>query len=55
MRRLVNYLRQAFCPHVFIYAEAVCIEQTEGYETRRALKVSATCKACGYHRSYWKF
>lgn len=47
--------RAMFCKHKFDYHEVQYTERTYGQPNERnGIKVSATCKNCGWHRSYWK-
>ena len=55
MRYIVNYFRQVFCKHEWITEECVATSDVEWGKSKRGLKVSATCKKCGYHKTYWKF
>jgi hypothetical protein len=54
MRWLINYFREMFCKHDFVYAEEFSSRKSE-FGNRNGVRVSATCKKCGYHKSYWKF
>lgn len=54
MRALINYIRQCFCKHKLEYDENYH-EHNSDWRKRSGTKVSATCKECGYHKSYWKF
>lgn len=29
-------------------------ERKTDWSTRRGMKISLTCKKCGYHKSFWK-
>ena len=56
MRWLVNYIRSVLCKHDWEREEAICskrffIDSPE----QIGVRVSATCKKCGWHKSYWKF
>lgn len=56
MRTIINYLRSLWCTHEFEYDEIHY--QTFGYNDeiiKQGMKVSRTCKKCGWHKSYWKF
>lgn len=61
MRRIIEYIRSCFCKHEFEYDERSYIIwgdglfEPAGTVNRRGIKVSATCKKCRYHKSYWKF
>lgn len=50
MRTIVNYIRQIFCKHEWIYKEKHC-----EYEFKNGTKVYMRCKKCGYHAKHWKF
>lgn len=54
MRALVWYFRSAFCKHDWEREEQFA-ESSSEFGSRKGLKVSSTCKNCGWHRSYWKF
>lgn len=49
------YLRQCFCKHQFEYAEAKATLNKGDDYSKEGIKVSITCKKCGFHKSYWKF
>ncbi len=54
MRFLIWYIRSCFCEHKWDYDEhQVYLEGT--FRDKQGIKVSRTCKICGWHRSYWKF
>lgn len=60
MRWLVWWLRSCFCSHEWEYEERVYdkFDEYKGsflYTDKNKIRVSATCKKCGWHRSYWKF
>ncbi len=57
MRWLINYFRSAFCKHDWEREEMFAKQMDEfGFETGfSSIMVSATCKKCGWHKSYWKF
>lgn len=68
MRRLINYIRSCFCKHEWQYEqydqvkihrpawESYCIgEAAKPEPIITGVIVSATCKKCGWHRSYSKF
>jgi len=56
MRWLVNYLRSVFCKHDWEKENgSYQITSDSGHVRRSGMKVSATCKKCGWHKSYWKF
>ena len=56
MMHLIWYLRSAFCRHDWDYQESHMREYGNYSSlTREGIKVSATCKKCGWHRKYWKF
>lgn len=50
MRYLMWVLTSMFCKHDWEREEIFCHANA-----RQGLKVSATCKECGWHRSYWKY
>ena len=56
MTWLIWNIRSWFCKHEWDYDENIYekYETTFGRIWRNKVKVSATCKCCGYHRSYWK-
>lgn len=55
MKYIIWSIRSAFCKHEWEYDEKHS-EIFDGYGdvTKQGLKVSATCKKCGWHRVYWK-
>ncbi len=55
MRTLVWWIRSCFCAHVW-EREEIDAETLDdfGDSDRTGTRVSATCTACGWHRSYWK-
>jgi hypothetical protein len=60
MRWFINYIRQCFCKHEFEYDEkSYCntIVDEYGNEILKQpnIRVSVTCKKCGYHKGYFKF
>lgn len=55
MRSIINYLRSLFCKHDFTYEEKHCTVTSDLGSSKAGLKVSRTCKKCGWHKSYWKF
>lgn len=55
MRSLIHYIRSCFCKHEFFYDEHRIIEEILWEQKTIGVKVSATCKKCGYHKSYWKY
>ena len=56
MRHLVWYFMSAFCSHDWNREEEfVTINNNYGSATKKGIKVSATCKKCGWYRKYWKF
>ena len=55
MRWFFWYIKQVFCTHNFEYEEESYTEQHYGRVTRKGIRISATCKKCGLHRSYWKY
>ncbi len=57
MRWLVNYIRSVFCKHDWEREDFIfrVTRNILGDESgREGARVSATCKKCGWHRSYWK-
>lgn len=55
MRYLIWVIKSAFCNHDWHYEEKFSkIVDSEGDIYRQGEKVSATCKKCGWHRTYWK-
>jgi len=57
MRWFINYLRQCFCKHKWVYEECD-YKKYDAYGEEvifNNIKVSQTCKECGYHKSYFKF
>ena len=62
MRWLAMYIRSVFCKHDWEKEETQCLVTREianefpytGQETTITV-VSATCKKCGWHRSYPKY
>lgn len=55
MRWLVWYLRSLFCKHDWKFDEQRTVVKFLGEVTKNSVKVSATCKICGWHRAYWKY
>lgn len=61
MKWLINYLRECFCKHEFIYEEGNYKKFGDGFFFPRNevvetnIVVSVTCKKCGYHKKYCKF
>lgn len=68
MRWLVWYFRSLFCKHTWEVVEqdyktwrkpdikeAIMVPEIKKYGEREITLVSATCKKCGWHRSYSKF
>jgi RNase P subunit RPR2 len=55
MRWIANYFRQVFCKHDWLLEEGLATSSSEFGKSKQGVKVSATCKKCGYHRSYWKY
>lgn len=55
MRWIVWYLRSVFCAHEWRDEER-WVDATDQYTRmrREGVKVSATCRKCGWHRAYWK-
>jgi len=55
MRYLIWYIRSLFCKHEWKHEECIWkTKNTYGY-TNEGRTVSATCKICGWHRSYEKY
>jgi len=54
MRILINYFRECFCKHDFEREQCKIVENISDVR-REGMKVSATCKKCGFHKSYWKY
>lgn len=54
MRWLIWYIRSLFCSHEF-EREQMMAKTTTEIRTIQGFRVSATCKKCGWHRSYWKY
>ncbi len=55
MRYIIWTIRSAFCKHDWDYDEQfskVC--DVYDNTTKQGVRVSATCKKCGWHRNYWK-
>jgi RNase P subunit RPR2 len=59
MRWLIWWLRSWFCKHKWELEEVKYMEYGEylgeTFVNKEGTKVSATCKECGWHRSYWKW
>lgn len=69
MREVVLLMRSAFCRHEWQYEEhhhtqiggpvtdylTMTPNPDHGKVIHSGERVSATCKKCGWHRSYWKF
>jgi len=54
MRTIINFFRQCFCKHEFIYEEI--FGRLEFPKTiKEKTRISRTCKKCGWHKAYWKF
>lgn len=56
MKYFVWSIMSAFCKHDWKHEEEF-FQQYDGYGgiTKQGNKVSATCRKCGWHRSYWKY
>jgi len=54
MRWLIEYIRSLFCKHDFEY-ENIEASSSSDFHFREGVKVSRTCRKCGYHKSYWKY
>jgi len=52
---MINYIRQLFCIHEFVYEEQYCNHSDDLGGSRRGLKVNRTCNKCGWFKRYWKF
>ena len=52
---LINYIRQAFCKHEFVYEENYYETSDDMGGSRNGYKVNRTCKKCGWYKRYWKF
>lgn len=57
MRTIILMIRQAFCKHNWEYEEQdyTARDSYTGRLLRSGIRVSCTCKECGWHKSYWKF
>nr|DAN98300.1 MAG TPA: Tat pathway signal sequence domain family protein [Caudoviricetes sp.] len=55
MRWLVNYIRQIFCKHDFVFDEGWAEKTSDSGSFRKGIKVSCYCKKCSYHKSWWKY
>lgn len=55
MRHLVWYIRSMFCRHDWDYEERFYTAENLLEQRSSGYIVSATCKTCGWHRSYKKF
>ncbi|OGH75940.1 MAG: hypothetical protein A3A89_00370 [Candidatus Magasanikbacteria bacterium RIFCSPLOWO2_01_FULL_33_34] len=56
MRWLMNYLREVFCKHDWEREEVkATLKDTYTGDYKTDIRVSSTCKKCGYHKSYWKY
>lgn len=57
MRWLINYIRQCFCKHEFEKEEIEVLPKNISLRNIALynIKVSMTCKKCGYHYRYYKF
>ena len=55
MRTIVNFIRQCFCKHEFEYEEVMYKSSNDMGGSREGIKVSRTCRKCGWHKAYWKF
>lgn len=54
MRWLIWYIRSWFCKHDWEREERRFISDGE-FRHKEGVRVSATCKKCIWHRSYWKY
>lgn len=50
MRYIIWYIRSSFCKHDFKLEESFAKGVYKSGD-----RVSATCKECNWHRSYWKY
>lgn len=56
MRAIINHIRSWFCAHEFTFDETDYKTRGPfGMILRDDVRVSRTCKKCGWHKSYWKF
>lgn len=56
MRTLFWWLRSCFCKHDWEYEEIRCsVYRVDQISESDVLRVSMTCKKCGWHRNYNKF
>ena len=54
-RNIVNYIRSCFCKHQWEYEEREYEYKRYNWRIKTGVKVSATCKICGWHICYDKF
>ena len=55
MKHLIWYIRSMFCKHEWDYEEKFYKSSSLLGKHKTGYVVSATCKNCGWHRSYNKF
>lgn len=55
MRYIIWWFRSLFCNHNWKFEESDYEKHENDFLVRAGTIVSATCKKCGWHRSYWKF
>lgn len=56
MRWLAWWFRSALCEHEWSYQEVEeKVSDDDGRIIRMNIRVSATCKTCGWHRKYNKY
>lgn len=55
MRYLIWYIRSLFCKHDWKHEECKWNTKDIYRCTNNGYTVSATCKLCGWHRSYEKY
>ena len=53
MQFLVNYIKQLFCNHDFVFEKQEWSRKTIGFRTYGNIYVKhATCTKCAYHKSW---
>ena len=55
LRWTVWYIRSIFCKHDWERKEETIKILDSGFWNHYQMRVSATCKKCGWHRAYWKY
>lgn len=55
MTRIINYIKQLFCKHIFEFDETDYKSTNMLGGERTGKRVSVLCKKCTYHKSFWKF